>query len=150
MKRIILASLMLLGCSNRADYFQHDTITGEIVVDFDDSINQSYIQDLGDKLSIRFFPGSSYSLVDKLYVGEYYGNDKSSAVATLQHDSMVEAADENMIYTIPEHNLPVEGIKAIGNDINQEFPNDPKYYLQWGMSQIRLPKTWNKVAGNGV
>lgn len=130
-----------------------DEITGEVVVDFKDDVSPEYIAALGKRLSIKFRQGSNYSNFDKLYVGEYLGDDEDSVIDAIRDDSNVEAADREQIYTIPEHNLPadVEGVKVadVGGE-SGSFPNDARRNEQWGMDQIHLPKNWDTNAGTGV
>src|SRR6266567_9114725 len=127
--RKLLAGLLLFAaaCSTEhADY--GDAITNEVVVDFDDNVSQDYIDALGRKLGIVFKPESMYSAVDKVYIGEVAG-DESKALNELRRDGRVEAADENGIYTIPEHNLPADEEGILATTINEDttgFPNDPR------------------------
>lgn len=152
MKKMLFACLFLFGCHSTTD-FQDEIITNEIVVDFKDNVDEGYINELGNKLSIHFLPESDYSSVDKVYVGEYYGANEDDALDELNHNSQVEAADKNMIYTIPEHSLPVnsEGLRADSSDAPDTFPNDPEYKNQWHMRQVHLPSNWNDgPAGKNV
>lgn len=150
-KLLFLTCLLTAACQHSS--MQNDAITGEIVVDFADNTSYSTIAELGKKLSIRFTPESSYSSVDKLYIGTYYGTDEEGVINTLRHNSNVEAADEDMLYTIPEHNLSNEGIRAENPSTLGEFPNDPLFKDQWHMRQIHLPTNWGDSvkdgAGNG-
>lgn len=148
MKKLLFLTCLLVGCQQPSA--TNDTVTGEVVVDFADNTSESTIAELGKKLSIRFAPESDYSSVDKIYVGTYYGADEASALETLRNDSNVEAADEEILYTIPEHNLPNQGVAAVeGIQTGSTFPNDPLYKDQWHMKQIHLPETWSKDVADG-
>ncbi len=133
---------------------ERDVITGEIVVDFTNDTSPEYIAQLGKELGVVFTPESRYSDVDKLYVGEYDGEDEDSVIDELRSDSHVEAADKDQVYTIPEHNLP-DGVEAIrAADVDDKFagfPNDPRFSEQFGMKQIRLQDAWKQGAtGKGI
>lgn len=147
----IVGVIAVVGCNTPAD--DRDVITGEIVVDFADDTNQDYIESLGKRYNIQFKAVSNYSSVDKVYVGEYEGNDEDAVIHSIRNDSKVEAADRDMIYSIPENNLPAneEGIVAVSEvGVNSGFPNDPRFNEQWHMRQIHLPKSWKDSAGKGV
>ncbi len=149
MKKLIFLCLFAIGCHSTPAY--QDEVTGEIAVDFADDVSESYIADLGRKLSIHFTPESDYSSIDKVYIGTYYGSDEASAIDALQHDSNVEAADRDDIYTIPEHNLTHEGLRAAGSTPTHDgFPNDPRFSDQWHMRQIHLPKNWGDNVRDGA
>lgn len=141
MKKFLFAACLLTACSSPGNYHE-EAITGEIVVDFADDVSEAYIAKLGEELSIKFTPESDYSSVDKVYVGAYTGDDEDGVLNTLNHDSHVEAADPDYIYTIPEHNLSNEGILADRTNDGEGFPNDPLYKDQWHMRQIHLPSNW--------
>jgi serine protease len=140
MKKLLFAACLLTACSH--SNYSDDAVTGEIVVDFADDVSDDYVAELGKKLNISFKPESDYSSVDRIYVGEYMGDDESDVLDKLNHDSNVEAADPDYIYTIPEHNLSDERIPADVANYDSGFPNDPLYKDQWHMRQIHLPSNW--------
>lgn len=154
MKKILFLFCFLGACSHSD--FQEEAITGEIVVDFSDSVSESYISDLGKQLSIHFMPQSDYSATDKLYVGSYYGDNIDNVIGSLRSNSNVETVDKDIIYSIPEHNLNKEGLRATESTKVDGFPNDPRFSDQWHMRQIHLPKNWGSSVqdrapnGNGV
>lgn len=149
MKKLLFLAGFLAACSHSSN--QDDAITGEIVVDFVDNVSDSYIAELGKKLSIRFMPESDYSSVDKVYIGAYYGSAEDDVIDSLRHDGNVEAADIDIIYSIPEHNLTNEGLRAVGSTANGSgFPNDPRFSDQWHMRQIHLPKNWGDNVRDGA
>lgn len=131
-----------------------DVIAGEIVVDFKDDVSPQYIAQVGKELGIVFHPESQYSNIDKIYVGEYDGDDEDGVIDELRNDGKVEAADKEQIYTIPEHNLPadVEAVRAADvDDKFAGFPNDPRFSEQFGMTQIHLQDAWKAGAtGRGI
>lgn len=156
MKKLLFLTCLLTACSH-SSYNHDEAVTGEIVVDFADNVSEGYIAELGKKLSVSFKPESNYSSVDKVYVGEVLGNNEDDVLDALNHDSNVEAADPDFIYTIPEHNLSDESIIADykatiwSNDAQEGFPNDPLYKDQWHMRQIHLPSNWKDgPAGKNV
>ncbi len=146
MKKLFLACLLLTGC--HTSNIQDGPITGEVVVDFSDDVDQDYIDNLGKKLSIHFAPESNYSNVDKIYVGQYYGANEDDALSTLRSDSHIEAADKEMVYSIPE------GEKTTYVSASEESqdikPNDPYFSRQWNMRQIHLNTAWKYSVGEGV
>lgn len=144
---LIFSSYFLL----RSHSNEHvDAITGEIVVDFTDDTSEDYIVNLGKELNVSFQPESDYSSVDKVYVGTYLGDDEDGVLDTLNHNSHVEAADPDYIYTIPEHNLSNEGVEASAvSSNNNGFPNDVLYKNQWHMKQLHLPSNWSKTVADG-
>jgi len=153
MKKLLFLTCLLTACSHSS--YQDETITGEIVVDFTDNVSEGYINALGNSLGVSFKPESNYSDVDRVYVGRldptYGGTDEDTIIEKLRHDNGVEAADREMIYTIPEHNLNDEGLRASSTQVLEGFPNDPRFNDQWHMRQIHLPSNWeNGPSGKGI
>jgi len=150
MKKLLFLTCLLVGCSHSGLYHEN-AVTGEIVVDFADDTSEGYIAKLGEELNVKFRPESDYSSVDKVYVGEVLGDDEDSVLDTLNHNTHVEAADPDYIYTIPEHNLSDERIIANVTNDSDGFPNDVLYKDQWHMRQIHLPSNWKDgPAGKNV
>jgi serine protease len=130
-----------------------DVLTGEIVVDFADDVSVEKIEELGKKYGVVFHPESSYSSVDKLYVGDYSGDDEDGVIADLADESVVEAVDKDEIYTIPENVLSADLENARADDVGETagFPNDPLYKSkQWNMRQANVKDAWQGKAGEGV
>lgn len=153
-KLLFLSCLLTAACTHSSDH--QDEITGEIVVDFADNVSQGYINALGHRFGINFMPESDYSTVDNVYVGYYEGDDEDATIEALRHDSGVETADREMIYTIPEHSLSGDGDRLLeifnhgrfDNAGSKWTPNDPRFEDQWHMRQIHLPSNW-KDGPNG-
>lgn len=158
-KLILLLSLVFAGYMfvghKKHQLDTSETITGELVVDFKDDVSPAYIEQLGKRLHIKFRPESSYSAIDKLFVGEYEGSDEFEALENLRADKMVEAADQEHILSIPENSLDEteEGLLVSANDNAAGGKvNDPLRSKQWNMDQINLPDSWatGRTAGEGV
>jgi serine protease len=130
-----------------------DYLAGQVVVDFRDDESHARIAELGKKLGVLFTPASDYYDTDEIYTTET--GDPAALIATLRADPDVEAADYETIYRLPEDNLPAEeeAIEAPAGDIgpdHKDFPNDPKYGLQWHLRQIHAKETWKAAQGEGV
>jgi serine protease len=130
-----------------------DVIPGEVVVDFRDDESHAKIAELGRTLGVTFTPASDYVDSDEIYTVE--SGDPAALVAQLRANPDVEAADFETLYRLPEDALAVEdeGIsapeEAIGPE-HKDFPNDPKYKLQWHLQQIHAKETWKAAQGEGV
>lgn len=149
MKTLLFLACFLAACSHTSDY--NEQITGEVVVDFEDGVSEDYIVGLGKKLLIDFSPESDYSSIDKVYVGNYYGHDEDDVIEALRHNSHVETADRELVYSIPEHNLNSTGIRLPTASTSDGFPNDPRFTDQWHMRQIHLPSNWQDGSnGKGI
>lgn len=133
-----------------------DVVVGEIVVDFKDEVNEEDVMELGKKYGIKFHKVSSYSDVDKMYVGMYEGDDEESVIDDLRDEGVVEAVDKEVMYSIPEKNFLSEGISgdSIEADVSSKkfkTPNDPLYKSkQWNMRQANVNKAWQGKAGDGI
>lgn len=138
--------LVLSGCPQHSEV-SNDEVTGEVVADFKDNTSEEYIKGVGDRLSIDFVPNSSYSSVDKIYVGHYYGNNEDEAISRLRRDVMVEAAEREVLFSIPEYFLP-NNVEAVldhsESNTSKAWPNDPRRKEQWHLDQIRMPVNWSK------
>lgn len=145
----VFCALFFFKCSKQHEA-SIDNVPGEIVVDFKDDVSDSYIAELSKKYSVKFHPQSRYSSVDKIYVGNFDGNE-SDLINKLRDESKIEAVDREMIYSIPELVLNDNPI-SVNVDSARKNPNDPKFHLQWHMRQIHLPDDWatNGRNGNGV
>jgi serine protease len=130
-----------------------DATPGEIVVDFADDIAPAAIAAWEARLALRFVPASRYSDNDRIYRAVVDPDRVGSDLAELRRDPLVEAAEENHIYSIPEVELantvvPADELTTPTED--SKFPNDPRYGEQWHMRQIHMDETWKAAQGEGV
>jgi serine protease len=137
----------VLDAENADDY-----VPGEVVVDFRDDESHQRIAELGKQLGVTFTPASDYYDTDEIYTAE--SGDPAALIAALRADPDVEAADFETLYRLPEDALDSDD-EAIdsGDDIgpdHKDFPNDPKYGLQWHLQQIHAKETWKAAQGDGV
>ncbi len=126
---------------------------GDIVVDFADDVDPTYVEQLGAKLGIAFTAESDNVTSDRIYVAHVDPSAERADLDELRADPRVEAAEENLTYGLPEAALDDsdEGIpdKAGAKDADK-FPNDPRYNEQWHLDQIHMPDTWKAAQGDGV
>jgi serine protease len=132
-----------------------DAVPNELVVDFRDDEPHERIAELGKRLGVSFHPASSQVDVDEIYTVDTDAPDV--VLAALRQEPDVEAADFEMLYSIPEaaptalNTDADEGLPADDADTaNKGFPNDPKYKFQWHLSQIHMGSTWKAAQGDGV
>ncbi len=118
----------------------------ELVVDFRDDEPHQTIAELGRRLGVTFRPVSDFFDTDEIYTVE--SDDPEALLAGLRADPDVEAADFNVLYSIPQ------GEQAMFADDpsteNQGFPNDPKFKYQWHLEQIHVKQAWKFAQGAGV
>jgi serine protease len=127
-----------------------EVVLGEVVVDFRDDESHAKIAELGKQLGVVFSPASDYVDTDEIYTAET--GDPAALIQTLRANPDVEAADFEAIYRLPEDSLAEDTMNA-GDDIgpdHKDFPNDPKYKLQWHLQQIHAKETWKSAQGEGV
>jgi serine protease len=130
-----------------------DYLAGQVVVDFRDDEPHARIAELGKKLGVIFTPASDYVDTDEIYTTE--SGNPAALIAQLRTDPDVEAADFETIYRLPEDSFAAEdeAIEAPADNIgpdHKDFPNDPKYGLQWHLKQIHAKETWKAAQGDGV
>jgi serine protease len=128
-----------------------DAVLDELVVEFHDGESHEQIARLGDKLGLRFVPGSQYADADEIYTVET--GDPEHVLAELRGEPDVEAADFQVLYRLPEDAFAAEdeGLVAEDHDqLDKGFPNDPKYKYQWHLHQIHARETWKAAQGDGV
>jgi len=127
--------------------------SGELVVDFDDRVDDGYVAAVAARLNLALRPESAQSGADRIYVGTPAPGNHDHDLAALRADPLVEAAEDNVLFGIPEDALPAseEGLldtrPARGP---ADFPNDPRFDEQWHMQQLHMPGTWQAAAGEGV
>jgi len=126
-------------------------VSDELVVDFRDDEPAERISQLGTQLGIHFRPISDETAVDKIYTAD---TGDPAILAALRADPDVEAADFELLYSIPEDVLAAEeeGLPA-GDDLDpshKDFPNDPKYKYQWHLDQVHAKQAWKGSQGAGV
>ena len=129
-----------------------ELVSGTIAVDFKDDVTPDRVKAIGDRLGIVFTPVSSTEH-DALYVGTLNPDVEAIDLKALRADPAVEAAEEQMIYGIPEAALDPadEGIRDDhGGDAQRGFPNDPRFDEQWHMKQIHVEDAWKVGQGAGV
>jgi serine protease len=130
-----------------------DVVLGEVVVDFRDDESHAKIVELGKQLGVVFSPASDYVDTDEIYTAET--GDPAGLIKALRANPDVEAADFEAIYRLPEDSLAEDAMTSgddasdIGPD-HKDFPNDPKYKLQWHLQQIHAKETWKSAQGDGV
>jgi serine protease len=127
-----------------------EVVTDELVVDFRDDEPAERIARLGRELGVHFTPASDETAVDKIYTVD---TGDAGVLAALRANPDVEAADFELLYTIPEDVMAAEeeGLPADENDPAHEgFPNDPKYKYQWHLDQIHAKQAWKGSQGEGV
>src|SRR5262249_20611083 len=74
-------------------------------------------------------------------------------LAALRANPDVEAADFELLYSIPEDHMAAEeeGLPADTIDpSHKDFPNDPKYKYQWHLEQVHAKQAWKASEGEGV
>jgi len=115
----------------------------EIVVDFRDDLSLQAIDRWDDRLGVSFHPNSPMSVTERLMVAdvaEMPEPARQSLLDELRADPRVEAADENLWYTMLGE--PVAGAEFT--------PNDPRYGEQWNLRLIGMPQAWEVTRGKGA
>ena len=118
-------------------------VVDEIVVDFRDDLSLQAIDRWDDHLGVSFHPNSPMAVDDKLMVASVESMPEPARQALLDElraDPRVEAADENIYYTMLGE--PVAGPLFT--------PNDPRYAEQWNMRMIGMPQAWEVTHGKGA
>ena len=124
---------------------------GDLVVDFADEVDPAYVAAVGERLGIQFVPDSDYVDHDRVYRAHVDPSDEGADLAALRSDPSVEAAEENLMLSIPEADLAdSDGIRDPATAKRKGFPNDPRYGEQWHLDQIHMPETWDAAKGEGV
>ena len=101
-----------------------------IVVDLKDGISDSKIKNLSKKYGITLRPNSDEAKDDGLMVATVPANiDVSSLLSRLKHDPDVEAAEPELVYSIPEDPLSNNGasqveMPVVDAEIRQESINN--------------------------
>ncbi|MFO0656138.1 MAG: S8 family peptidase [Polyangia bacterium] len=142
----------------------------DLVVDLDDRVDDLTVRVLARRYGVRFVADSSYVGHDRIYrvfidkTGDQ-ASRLSSLLRALRHDPLVEAADLELLYQIPETapgaltsddragRIPAssESPKPADRDGKPRFqPSDPKYRYQWHLDQINMPEAWMLSRGQGV
>ena len=130
-----------------------DVAPGEIVVDFADDIVPAAIAAWEARLALHFVPVSQYSEQDRIYRAVVTPDQIGRDLAELRRDPRVEAAEVNLIYSIPETELATTSVPAeelAAPTEGSQFPNDPRYGEQWHMRQIHVDEAWKAAQGEGV
>lgn len=115
----------------------------EIVVDFADDLSLQAIDRWDDHLGVSFHPNSPQSVDERLMVADVADLPAAAREALLDElraDPRVEAADENLWYTMLGE--PVAGPTFT--------PNDPRYGEQWNLRLIDMPAAWEVIRGKGA
>ncbi len=142
----------------------------DLIVDLDDRVDDLTVKALARRYGVRFVADSSYVRHDRIYrVSVDKAGDAAAQLLpllrSLSRDPLVEAADLELLYQIPETapgsltaddasarlGSAKEGNKATDRDGRPRFqPNDPKYRYQWHLDQINMPEAWMLTRGQGV
>jgi serine protease len=125
-------------------------VPGELAVEFKDGESRERIAALGKKLGVTFRPASSYASSDELYVVDT--GDTEHVLAELRSEADVVAADDQVVYGLPEDALAAddEALPDAPTTSDAGFPNDPRFNQQWHLKQIGMPATWKAAQGDGV
>ena len=129
-----------------------DAEPGAIVVDFGDDVSPAEVEKVGQALGIHFRAASDETAVDRLYLANVDPAVEMKDLAALRNDPRVDAAEEALVFTLPENALPAsdEGIRDVSPARGKGFPNDPRAGEQWHMDQIHMPEAWPGATGKGV
>ena len=143
----------------------------ELAVDLDDRVDDSTVRWLARRYGAHFVPESSFTARDRIYRVSVSGDPQPGRLLSLLHalrrDPLVEAADLQLLFHIPESapgsltaNEPGHRVadtadrnNPLPSDGGQRprlKPNDPKYRYQWHLDQINMPEAWMLSRGAGV
>jgi len=142
----------------------------ELAVDLDDRVDDTTVRLLARRYGARFVAESSFTSRDRIYrvsvgSGEDAPKKLFSLLQLLRRDPLVEAADLQVLFHIPETapgsltaNEPIRSLPRVAEvepakkqDSRPRLqPNDPKYRYQWHLDQIRMPEAWMLSRGQGV
>jgi serine protease len=133
------------------DVSSDDYVPGELVVDFRDDEPADRIAALAKQLGVHFSAVSDETAVDKIYTVD---TGDAGVLAALRSNPDVEAADFELLYSIPEDVMAAEeeGLPAQQeiDPSHKDFPNDPKYKYQWHLDQVHAKQAWKTSQGEGV
>lgn len=130
----------------------------EIVADFRDDLSLRAIDRWDDQLGVTFVPNSPMSVDERLMiaeVGHLSLEQRERLLAELRADPRVEAADDNLYYSLPEAVQPAGAVAPAPSRqaprADAFEPNDPLYAThQWHLRLIGMPDAWTKATGKGV
>jgi serine protease len=133
------------------DVSSDEYVADELVVDFRDDEPADRIEALAKQYGVHFQAVSDETAVDKIFTVD---TGDAGILAALRANPDVEAADFELLYSIPEDVLAAEeeGLPA-NQEIDpshKDFPNDPKYKYQWHLEQIHAKQAWKGSQGEGV
>lgn len=110
-----------------------DRITGQVVVDIDDSLSDAQIARLGQDLGVQLYDNSPGVKNDgNIALADVAPSEVASLIARLEADPRVEAAEPAAVARI------------------LFTPNDPKYGEQWHMTRAGAETAWEYACGQGV
>jgi serine protease len=147
--------------------------SGSLVVDLRDDATTADIQDLDARYHLDLEPNSPEAVDDKLMLAAVApSTNTGQLLAQLRADPRVEAAEPEILYSLPdkeaeqEHPLanaandgavpqavpgPAEALRQPEPRGGKGFtPNDPRYSEQWNLQMIGAPIAWQRSRGKGV
>ncbi len=128
-----------------------EVVPHRLAVEFKSGETTAQIAASGKKLHVAFAPASTFSSDDEIYTVD--SDDAPALLSELRGEADVDAADLEMLYTLPENALAPDEESLSPPTADAEhagFPNDPKFKYQWHLDQIHTKEAWKRAQGQGV
>lgn len=133
-------------------------VPGEVVVDFRDNVSPADIQSFADKFALGFASGALSGLdanPARILALTAPPALAPALLTRLRNDPMVEAAEPQRLFKIPETGGMPEAWRASGGsaaprESGNWKPNDPRYNEQWNFARIDAEKAWPITRGRGA
>jgi serine protease len=145
---------------------------GTVVVELRDNAGDSDVLDIDRQFGIDLKPNSIEAKDDHVYtVTATLGADEASLIERLKKDSRVEAAEPEMMLSIPQDEMGIRSYGALQQSQQPIFfsnasaqneaaennggafegsPNDPRYGEQWNFRMVGAEEAWKRSTGKGV
>lgn len=166
MKRLLpwaaLATLALAGCEQAEAPRPNDApplapgTTAEVVVDLLDGTDLADLLARYPQLTAENTRWNSpYSADEAIAVAQVPVKDQSELLARLSQDALVESAEPNVRFDLPEDGWRTfDESRLIPDDEDlpalDGFPNDPLWGKQWNMKMVGAKEAWRYATGDGV
>ena len=133
-----------------------------VVVDLRDDASAAGISKLETQYRIDLELNSLYADDENLMRATVpAGQDPATLAAQLRRDPQVEAAEQEVVFSVPERGMkrtkskadavPPSSATGIEPAAHGGFvPNDPRYPEQWNLRMIGAPAAWRRSRGEGV
>lgn len=132
-----------------------ETTDQTLVIDLRDDVDRDALREIETRHGIGLAFNSIHAEDDKLLRGTVpAGRDAARLLAALRGDPRVEAAEPELVLTLPEPPVTqattLSGGKPPRASASGFVPNDPRYPEQWNLHLIGAERAWERTRGRGV